>query len=287
MQQQQQQQQPHSSFTSDDIDSVYMPWMIENYGRKLAIEALKRRGNMCGESSSQTTLSAPKNSILSRQQGQQGHQQQQQRTKSPYVSQYYAQMNERPVSSASTSVRANDLWLIDRGIRRRLKRSARHKSQAGVSTSGGAEAEPMSDEVSITDSDTSSDDTRPIVPERIQRPDVSLKNKILKTINKSLLSSELTGIDLNMLKLNDFFRRIVKRIEKRALERDLEYDLIRSFSCSHLADLRKEDMRQSNMRRWGNAYSTEDVIDIYMPKVLEAFKLKVHYLSSIYKYFYQ
>jgi hypothetical protein len=32
--------------SSDDIDSVYMPWMMENYGRKLAIEALKRRGNM-------------------------------------------------------------------------------------------------------------------------------------------------------------------------------------------------------------------------------------------------
>ena len=36
----------NSSFTSDDIDSVYMPWMMENYGRKLAIEALKRRNNM-------------------------------------------------------------------------------------------------------------------------------------------------------------------------------------------------------------------------------------------------
>lgn len=129
--------------------------------------------------------------------------------------------------------------------------------------------------MSITDSDTSSDDTRPIVPERINKPDVSLKNKILKTINKSLLSSELTGIDLNMLKLNDFFRRIVKRIEKRALDRDLELDLIRSFSCSHLADLRKEDMRQINMRRCINSYTTDDIIDIYMPKALEAYKLKV------------
>lgn len=129
--------------------------------------------------------------------------------------------------------------------------------------------------MSITDSDTSSDDPRPIVPERINKPDVSLKNKILKTINKSLLSSELTGIDLNMLKLNDFFRRIVKRIEKRALDRDLDLDLIRSFSCSHLADLRKEDMRQINMRRCINSYTTDDVVDLYMPKAIEAYKLKV------------
>jgi hypothetical protein len=133
----------------------------------------------------------------------------------------------------------------------------------------------LNKQVSITDSDTSSDDTRPIVPDRINKPDVSLKNKILKTINKSLLSSELTGIDLSMLKLNDFFRRIVKRIEKRALERDLDLDLIRSFSCSHLAELRKEDMRQTNMRRCGTSFATEDIADIYMPKTLEAYKLKV------------
>lgn len=36
----------HPAYTCDDIDSVYMPWMMENYGRKLAVEALKRRGNM-------------------------------------------------------------------------------------------------------------------------------------------------------------------------------------------------------------------------------------------------
>lgn len=105
-----------ASFTSDDIDSVYMPWMIENYGRKLAIEALKRRGNMCGESTSQTTLLAPRKPMIN---------QQQQRTKSPYVSQYYAQINDRP----NSSLRPNDLWLIDRGIRRRLKRSARKSAQ--------------------------------------------------------------------------------------------------------------------------------------------------------------
>lgn len=259
----------HTSYTSDDIDAVYMPWMMENYGRKLAIEALKRRGNMCGESSSQTTLSAPRQNILSNQQQQQQvplHK----RTKSPYVSQYYAQINDRP--SSSSSIRPNDIWLIDRGIRRRLKRSMKSSTQQQTVSFD----ENQSDEVSITDSDTSSDDPRPIVPERINKPDVSLKNKILKTINKSLLSRELTGIDLNMLKLNDFFRRIVKRIEKRALDRDLELDLIRSFSCSHLADLRKEDMRQINMRRrLANSYTTDDIIDIYMPKSLEAYKLKV------------
>ena len=104
-------------------------------------------------------------------------------------------------------------------------------------------------EVSMSDSETSSDDTRPIVPEKINKPDVSLKNKILKTINKSLLSSELTGINLTMLKLDDHVNKTLKRIEKRALERDLEYDLIRSFSCNHLNDLRREDIKYMNQKR--------------------------------------
>ena len=80
-----------NSYTSDDIDSVYMPWMMENYGRKLAIEALKRRGNM-----SQNVHMAPSTSAIfqSRQRQMNLHKQQsfiKKRAKSPYVSQYYAQ----------------------------------------------------------------------------------------------------------------------------------------------------------------------------------------------------
>lgn len=128
-------QQQHASYTSDDIDSVYLPWMMENSGRKLAIEALKRRGNMCGESSNQTTLLAPKHTmVLSQQQPPTSQLQQQQyyqqtssarqRTKSPYISQYYAQINDRPLSSCSMR-HHSDAWLIDRNIRRRLKRASR------------------------------------------------------------------------------------------------------------------------------------------------------------------
>lgn len=137
---QQPHQPTHMSYTSDDIDSVYMPWMMENYGRKLAIEALKRRGNMCGESSCQTTLSAPRHTINTQKQKQQSNQLQtkppicqqhkqqaslRHRTKSPYLSQYYAQTNDVQTSVSSSTIRPNDIWLIDRGIRRRLKRSAR------------------------------------------------------------------------------------------------------------------------------------------------------------------
>ncbi len=124
------------------------------------------------------------------------------------------------------------------------------------------------------------------MPEKINKPDVSLKNKILKTINKSLLSSELTGINLTMLKLDDHVRKTLKRIEKTALERDLENDLIRSFSCNHLNDLRREDIKYSNLKKRATSrhqvkqhlhrsYTTEDIQDIYMPKVLEAYKLKL------------
>jgi hypothetical protein len=137
----------------------------------------------------------------------------------------------------------------------------------------------MDTDVSITDSETSSDDTRPIVPEKINKPDISLKNKILKTINKSLLSTELTGIDLNMLKLNDNYKKILRKIEKKALERELEHDLIKSFSFNHLADLRKEDIKYSNMRVnssiFKKSYTYEDIQDLYMPKMLENYKLKL------------
>lgn len=123
----QQQSALQTSYTCDDIDAVYMPWMIENYGRKLAIEALKRRGNMCGESTSQTTLWAPQKTA----EKEQHPGEHQKRTKSPYVSQYYAPspLLDRPTASSSSFYRPNDLWLIDRGVRRRLKRSARQQQQ--------------------------------------------------------------------------------------------------------------------------------------------------------------
>lgn len=123
----QQQSALQTSYTCDDIDAVYMPWMIENYGRKLAIEALKRRGNMCGESTSQTTLWAPQKTA----EKEQHPGEHQKLTKSPYVSQYYAPspLLDRPTASSSSFYRPNDLWLIDRGVRRRLKRSARQQQQ--------------------------------------------------------------------------------------------------------------------------------------------------------------
>ncbi|CAF0724403.1 unnamed protein product [Brachionus calyciflorus] len=218
-----------NSYTSDDLDNVYTPWMIENYGRKLTIEAMRRRANDKNENKASNKL--------------------------PYVSQYYAK------SSDFQSLRQNDLWLIDQEIRRYVKRNNSSSES----------------DISMTDTETSSDDTRPIIPEKIKKPDNSLKNKILKAINKSLLSSEMTGIDLNILKLNDCVRRTLKRIEKRALERDLEHDLIRSFSCSHLADLRKEDIKYMNMRIRNTfySYSTEDIEDLYIPRILENYKLKL------------
>lgn len=156
------------------------------------------------------------------------------RHKSPYISQYYAQPH--PNLNEKSGISRNDLWVIDKEIRRMLKQS-QNESSANCDT-----------EVSMSDSETSSDDTRPIVPERINKPDVSLKNKILKTINKSLLSAEMTGINLTTLRLNDHVRKTLKRIEKQALERDLDYDLIRSFSCNHLNDLRREDIKYTNLK---------------------------------------
>lgn len=148
-------------------------------------------------------------------------------------------------------------------------------------------------------STTSSEDTRPIVPERINKPDVSLKNKILKTINKSLLLNDLSGIDLNMLKLNDSVRKTLKKIERSTIERDLNLDLVRSFSFGHLADLRRADLKYMNLlrencadnntrqrdlsvpnssfettRRLRHYYTAEDIADLHMPRQFETYKIK-------------
>ena len=196
----------------------------------------------------------------------------------PYVSQYYAASDD-----FTHGIKRDDLWLIDKDIRRCIRKSRQRRSNNNNNESTTCNQDEklvhMDTDVSITDSETSSDDTRPIVPEKIKKPDISLKNKILKTINRSLFSTELTGIDLNMLKLKDNFQRTLRKIEKKALERELEHDLIKSFSFNHLADLRKEDIKYSNMRLnsalFKNSYTTEDVQDLYMPKMLENYKLKV------------
>lgn len=220
--------QIQNNFTCDDIDQVFMPWMMENYGRKMTIEAMRRKAQ--AQSSS--------------------------RTKSPYVSQYYAKAND------FGSLGHHDLWLIDRDLRRHLK----HASNSNLSDS----------DLSMTDTETSSDDTRPIVPQKINKPDNSLKNKILKAINKSLLTSEVSGVDLKLLKLNDLVKRTMRRVDKRVLERDLEHDLIRSFSCGHLVELRKEDIKYMNLRLNGiNSFTNEDIQDLNNAKILETFKLKL------------
>ena len=269
--------QLNESFTSDDIDNVYLPWMIENYGRKLAIEALKRRGNMIDDKRQcQTTIKAPRVSATKFNNIQSNSN----KNNNSYVSQYYANYSNNNSTQnfnqiSSNQIKRNDLWLIDNDIRKYVSKSNRMETD-------GCEIDEEVADISITDSDSSSDDTRPIVPEKINKPDQSLKNKILKTINKSLLSSELTGIDLTILKLDDHVRKSLRKIEKKALERDLDLDLIRSFSCSHLADLRKEDIKYTNMRLqkmsfnlYGSSYVYEDIQDLYMPKVLETYKLKL------------
>ncbi len=242
----------NSSFTSEDIDNVYMPWMMENYGRKLAIEALRRRGNM-DENGVPIKKFDGKNQ---QQQQKQKKKAKNQRFKSPYVSQYFIQ------ETVPSRIHRHDLWAIDQDIKRKAKNANKKLGANGES------------DESITDSDTSSDDPRPVIPDQMRNPDMSLRNQILKTVNRSLLSSDLTGINARLIKLDDKARKTLKRIEKRALDRDLEYNLIRSFSCSHLNDLRKEDIRYINTKANPCSYSSEDVEDLYMPKILETYKLK-------------
>jgi hypothetical protein len=204
-----------------------------------------------------------------------------QQANSEYVSQYYAR------SEDNQKIHRSELYTIDKTIRRFMRENGHHDDDNDSSM---ASDHLMSD----SDDTTSSEDTRPIVPDRINKPDVSLKNKILKTINKSLLSAELTGIDLNVLKFNDSIRKTLKKIERSNLERELNMDLVRSFSYGHLADLRREDIKYVNLMNGGSGracsknktnssgnqnasfyYTTEDVADLHMPRQLETYKIKM------------
>jgi hypothetical protein len=228
---------------------------------------------------------------------------------SEYISQYYAASEDLPEShhrNISNSnqkrvVRRSDLSTIDKTIRRYLKQNRhalRDEEETTTNNTTYLQQQQQHDMVmsmGLSDSDdttttSSSEDTRPIIPDRINKPDVSLKNKILKTINKSLLSSELTGIDLNMLKFNDSIRKTLRKIERTNLERELSMDLVRSFSHGHLADLRREDLKYVNLMNNSNGssqqqpqqggpstfyYTSEDVADLHMPRQLETYKIKM------------
>lgn len=99
--------------------------------------------------------------------------------------------------------------------------------------------------------------------------------EIMKSVNKSLIDHNYQ-VDKNRVKhLEQNVRRYLRLFENQSLQRELNYDLIRSFSSSYLHDVRQEEIRQNHTRSHIRSYTYEDIQDIHIPSVLEAYKMKL------------
>jgi hypothetical protein len=99
--------------------------------------------------------------------------------------------------------------------------------------------------------------------------------QIMKNVNKSLIDRNYQ-IDKNRLKyLEQNVRRYLRLFENQSLQRELNYDLVRCFSSSYLHDLRHEEIRQNQLRSHMYSYTYEDIQDIHIPSILEAYKMKI------------
>jgi hypothetical protein len=99
--------------------------------------------------------------------------------------------------------------------------------------------------------------------------------QIMKSVNKSLIDRSY-HIDRNRLKtFEENVHRYLRLCESRSLERELNYNLIRCFSSSYLQDIQQEELRQYQIRSQRRAYTYEDIQDIHVPSILEAYKMKI------------
>jgi hypothetical protein len=97
---------------------------------------------------------------------------------------------------------------------------------------------------------------------------------IMKNVNRSLIDRSYLP-DANRLKqLDQNVHRYLRYIENQSLQRELNHDLIRCFSSTYLDDLRREENRHFQTRMNSRAYTYEDIQDIHMSQVLEAYKMK-------------
>ena len=96
----------------------------------------------------------------------------------------------------------------------------------------------------------------------------------MKSVNKSLIDRNYR-IDKTRLKsFEQNVRRYLRLYENQCLQRELHYDLIRCFSSSYLNDIRREEIRHAHTRTQKNSYTYEDIQDIHVPTILEAYKMK-------------
>ncbi|CAF1094059.1 unnamed protein product [Rotaria sordida] len=100
--------------------------------------------------------------------------------------------------------------------------------------------------------------------------------QIMKNLNKSLINYDYQ-IDKNRLKyLQQNVRRCLRSYENQTLQHELNYNLLRCFSSSYLDDLKRENIRYIHTRNNLYSYTYEDIQDIYVPSILEAYKMKIN-----------
>ncbi|CAF4417413.1 unnamed protein product, partial [Rotaria magnacalcarata] len=98
--------------------------------------------------------------------------------------------------------------------------------------------------------------------------------QIIKNLNKSLIDHNY-HIDKNrLIYFEQNVRRYLRSYENQTLQRELSYDLIRCFSTSYLEDLKRESARHVHTRNQMRSYTYEDIQDIHIPSILEAYKMK-------------
>jgi len=98
--------------------------------------------------------------------------------------------------------------------------------------------------------------------------------QIMKNVNKSLIDGNYLSGTNRSRQLEQNVNRYLRFIENQSLQRELNHDLIRCFSSTYLDDLRREENRYNQTRLNMRSYTYEDIQDIQMSPVLEAYKMK-------------
>jgi hypothetical protein len=98
--------------------------------------------------------------------------------------------------------------------------------------------------------------------------------QIMKNVNKSLIDRNYLSDTNRSRQLEQNVNRYLRFIENQSLQRELNHDLIRCFSSTYLDDLRREENRYNQTRLNMRSYTYEDIQDIQMSPVLEAYKMK-------------
>ncbi|CAF1006180.1 unnamed protein product [Adineta steineri] len=101
-----------------------------------------------------------------------------------------------------------------------------------------------------------------------------IHTQIMKNVNKSLLDRNYQTDKNRFKNFEQNIRRYLRLYENQSLQRELNYNLIRCFSSSYLDDLRREEFRHNQTRNHIYSYTYEDIQDIYVPSILEAYKMK-------------